>query len=523
MEFIKAGIEVGSRVLSENGANKFSQTEDPFVTQFGLLGSYKVKRPLDDIRRDHSTLWSIDKHKALLFTFYLRIINRKVNYYNKKTKDAQMGAELRHESIQRYLLIKETDPETFYKNLNIFVCIGSWKDIFDMMRLKNEIDHRLCMFVVAGLTSSDSNLVKKYIPYATTGTTQHKKINTQICHVLCKILFGVNKSVQKAGAVAPIGMDGPSGHPWVLETFLRKYRKLKVSGTAHTFQQLISKGKFQDLIFDNISGRALFKLVHSKFMKNHDLLQKYKIWISGKEKVKYTGFVHELFQQVSPDTEETINKQFETLLQNTKVDTNFIVVRDISGSMASIAAGTNSSCFNIAKSLALFFSYFLKNDFKDHFITFSATATMHKWNGDTPVQRWKNDTLSFVGNTNFQSVIGLLVSIKKMGIKEENFPGGILCISDGEFDPTTLYETNVETAKRVMLEHFSHDFVEKFKIVLWNLHATQGKFETHKMAKNVFYFSGYSAATIKFLCHAESQEEIMDAALSQEILKLVEL
>jgi len=502
MEFINTCGEVCSRVLSENGANKFSKTENPFVTQFGQLGSFKVKRSLEDIRRDHISLWSTDKQKALVFIFYLRLINRKINYNNTKTKEAQSGAELRHESIQRFLLVKDSDPEIFYKNLHLFVNVGSWKDIFDMMRLRNNVDIKLCMFIVAGLTGPDTNLIKKYLPYAVSGDeiSDHKKINRNICYSICQILYGESL---------------------INPRILKKYRQLKVSGTAHTFQQLISKGKFNDLIFDNISGRALYKLVHSKFMKNHDLLEKYKEWISGKEKVKYTGFVHELFSDIRPDTEETINKQFMTLLQDTKLESPLLVVRDISGSMGSIAAGTNVSCFNIAKSLALFFSYFLKNDFKDHFASFSASATMHKWKGDTPVEKWKNDTLSFVGNTNFQSVISMLVEVKKKGIKEENFPEGILCISDGEFDPTTLYETNVETAKRIMTEHFSQEYIDKFKIVLWNLHPTAGKFETYKMAKNVFYFSGYSASTIKFLLYAKTSEDILDAALNQEILKLV--
>ena len=45
----------------------------------------------------------------------------------------------------------------------------------------------------------------------------------------------------------------------------RRYRKLKQSGTAHTWQQLISQKKLLELDFNTIHGRALSLLVGSKF------------------------------------------------------------------------------------------------------------------------------------------------------------------------------------------------------------------------------------------------------------------
>src|SRR5690606_22642533 len=123
----------------------------------------------------------------------------------------------------------------------------------------------------------------------------------------------------------------------------------------------------------------------------------------------------------------------ETAKKNAKTQTGLIVVRDTSGSMSSPAAGTKIAAGDIAKALALYFSEFLHGYFANTWIEFNASAKMHQWKGNTPVDKWLNDHSSYIGNTNFQSVIDLFLRLKKEGIPESDFPSGILCISDGEF------------------------------------------------------------------------------------------
>jgi hypothetical protein len=156
---------------------------------------------------------------------------------------------------------------------------------------------------------------------------------------------------------------------------------------------------------------------------------------------------------------------------------------------------------------------------------------MHQWNGNSPIEKWFNDRSSYVGGTNFQSVINLFCSIKKQGVAETDFPKGILCISDSEFNPAQLGKTNVETALQTLrAAGFSEDYVSNFVIVLWNLQSsyygsnTGKKFETHGDVKNVFYFSGYSAATVSFLTtEIETASELFNAAMNQEILNMIEI
>jgi hypothetical protein len=285
-------------------------------------------------------------------------------------------------------------------------------------------------------------------------------------------------------------------------------------------------------------------MVSSKYLANQGLEAKYQEWISTKPVAKFTGYVHELFTR-TPQHQyqiDTINSQFkglvETASKNATSGTSLIVIRDTSRSMNSPATGTSQSCGDIAKALALLFSEMLpKGEFAESWIEFNSTARMHQWRGSTPYEKWTNDRSNYIGSTNFQSVIDLLCSIKKKGVDESEFPSGILCISDSEFNPAQLGKTNVKTAfDKLEKANFSKKYIENFQIVLWNLQSyhygrgTGEKFETHGDSTNVYYFSGYDGSIIAFLTGVEGQkaaprnaDELFSSAMDQEIMKMIEI
>jgi len=537
--FLATGLRTSAETLSGNQAKKYSYTDDPFVTQFGSVGQYKERRSFSDIAKDCEILWATDKRLTIVFMIYLRIITRVVVLFDGiSTKVAQKGAELKHESIMRMIWLYNRQPSSFWKNIDIFISVGSWKDVFVMLQYdyiyhgwKNRIlDWNLLgNLILTGLENINTcNLVKKYLPQIKARskcTTIESEADTAIAKYLCHKMFG-DESLSNG-------------------KYYSKYRKMKSSGTAHSWQQLISKREFDRIDFNKIHGRALSLLVRSKFLKNHGLVDKYNAWITKPETkdVKYTGFVHELFQPCEkyyslvsmPNHEqETINKQFSTLVKKAgeKPLTKYIVVRDTSGSMGSQAKGCNMSSNSIAKALALYFSEFLTGAFSHSWIEFNRQAKLHYWKGNSPLEKWYNDHTSAVGNTNFMSVIDLFVQIKAQGVPEKDFPEGILCISDGEFDKTQISDTNVNAAKILLLRAgFSQYYVDNFVIVLWNIpngfyHGNSNtKFETYETnIPNVFYLGGYSASIISFLSgKVKNARELFDEAMNQEILNLVEL
>jgi hypothetical protein len=381
--------------------------------------------------------------------------------------------------------------------------------------------------IFSGLNNTNTvNLVKKYLPQVKTRSvckSVESQANCMIAKWICSLLFGSKQTSYN----------------------YKLYRQLKTSGSAHEWQKLISQKRFSEIKFDQIHGRALNLLVKSKFLKNQNLTDQYSAWIKSPETkdVKYTGFVHDLFgtlpdhlSSVDLHVRETINKQFSTLVEKAKSEkndksTDWIVVRDTSGSMESNAIGTKISSYDIAKSIALYFSEFLSGRFANSWIEFNSDAKLHSWKGQTPIEKWFNDDSSCVGSTDFQSVIDLFVTLKKTGISESEFPKGILCISDGEFNPSQLNETNVQTARKKLLSGgFSEDFANSFQIVLWNIPNSyyghvKPKFETTAKEKGSYYFSGYSPSIISFLNghEIETPRQLFDAAMNQQILNLIEV
>lgn len=533
--FVATAMKTTSVVRSENGAKKYSTSGNDFIDQFTSLGSYKVKRSFDDISRDMSTLWAGNARLTVAFVFFIRIITRTVMLFDgSKTDTVQRGGGLRHEGIMRMIWLHIYHKDVFWKNIHLYIAAGSWKDIILMLSYdlqfngweKRKLDwNQFGSLLLAGLENPNhSELIKKYLPQIKTNSkckTLDAQADNIIAKWICSLLFGDK-----------ISSDANS---------YKHYRKLKSAGTAHQWQQLISKGKHLDINFDTVHGRALSLLVSSKYLANNGLESKYQAWIESKPVAKFTGFVHELFEKVTNRSEkyqiDTLNSQFKSLVEtaqkNATTNTSLIVVRDTSGSMGAIAEGTKSSCFNVAKSLALFFSEMLPNGyFSNSFIEFNSTAMMHQWKGSTPFEKYNNDRCNFVGSTNFQSVIQLFANLKSQGVKESEFPSGILCISDMEFNPSHLNQTNVATALQVLTRAgFSKDYVDNFKIVLWNVYRKQTvKFETINTHKNTYYFSGFDGSIIAFLTGVEGSniqpqnaEELFNVSMDQSLMQMIQM
>ena len=189
--------------------------------------------------------------------------------------------------------------------------------------------------------------------------------------------------------------------------------------------------------------------------------------------------------------------------------------------------------------MALYFSEFLEGYFADTFAEFSSGCKLHKWNGATPVDKYINDGCGAYGNTNFQSVIDLFIRLKSEGVEEKDFPSGILCVSDGEFDRCgTNKSTNFQLAIRRLREAgFSEEYVNSFKIILWDIPNdwydvdNKVKFEDFADAPNFFYMSGYDPSAVAFILGGnrpelkapKNAEELFLTAMDQELLNRVRI
>ena len=551
-QFLKEGMKVSSETVSENGAKKYSTSGNDFVDNFATISYFKEPRSYNDVAKDMELLWSQNPELCLKLAVYIRLVTRKSKIVDGETVevlDIQRGQGLKNEGIMRMLWLAINQPLTFKANMAVFIAAGSWKDVFQMMSLDlqyngwegRKLDWNFFFLVIAaGFTNPETtHLVRKYMPTIRTNKN-------------CKTI--------EAQADTLIGR-------WLARKFspdlekeqaYKAYRKMKSEGIAHQWQQLISKQLYDKLNFDKIAGRALALLVGSNFLKNHNLTEKYSAWISSKPTAKYTGFVFELFAPLSDGgmahhiedyKEKTINAQFAQLVktgkENANTNSKLLVVRDTSGSMTSMARGCNVSAFDVAKSMALYFSEFLTGPFANSFAEFSNTCKLHQWKGATPVDKYINDRCSCVENTDFQTVIDLLISIKRKGVPESDFPTGLLLVSDGELDPARKGwgsthandSSNFQVAiDRLRQAGFSNEYVSNFKLIMWDIpnyyygKGNKVKFEDFADAPNFFYMSGYDPSAVAFIMEGKefsatprNAEELFLAAMNQELLNRLQV
>lgn len=529
---------------SGNGALKLTSTGDPFVDQFGLISQYRQLRPYSSISKDMQELWNIDPMYTLKLLFYIRLITRKVKFSNgTETSKVQKGAGLRHEAFMRMLWLAVNHSDVFYKNLPLFITIGSWKDIIQLMSYDLQYHgwdnrvldfNKISDFILAGLENPNTcNLVKKFLP-TIKAKSKCKTLESQADTIIGKFL---SHKLFDSGEFSP-KLHSKNYH---------LYRKLKSSGTAHEWQQMISRSQF-NIDFSKVHGRALALLVSGNYLKNHNLEKDYENWIKKQPVAKFTGFVYELFKGLNLNSplykKYTIDKQFENLIQTAKegssTESSFIVARDTSGSMSSNVKGLNISSNDVAKSIALYFSYLLKGKFANSYIEFDRKTELKYWEGNSPSDKYLRNTSCAYGNTNFLSIATLFIEIYKH-TSIEKFPTGLIAISDGEFDSygKDKCKTTFQLFKdRLLKAGFPKDYVDNFKIVLWDIPNTfydneeiRPKFESFADTPNFFYMGGFDPAGITFLLGGEEKDkpapktprELFEAAMNQEIMDYIQM
>lgn len=553
--FILDGLKKGARI---EGGRKLSTSGSNFLDQFASTSKYLHPRSFEDISADMSTLWAQNPELTLQFTLYLRMITRKVSFPNGHvTKDVQKGQGLKNEGIMRMLWLAIYYPQTFAKNINLFISVGSWKDIITMLSLDlqyhgwrdKKLDwNMLGQVILAGLENpATSELLKKYLPTIRTkkkaSVTIEAQAKTLIGKWICSLLFG-NKYNEAS-------------------TY-KRYRLLKSSGTAHQWQQLISQNNLIAIDFNTIHGRALSQLVSGKFLRNHNLENLYEKWIAAQPVAKFTGYPYELINghprpsqiaALKDYQKSTINKQFEGLVEKAKMKNVSSAIRpisviDVSGSMFSkMRIGENKTgdmeSIQVAFTSAIFFNEMMdkKSPFRDVYFEFNDRSQMCKFRGDTFLDKYMNSVHEAYGSTDFLQIVKWIARYHKEHpeVSEQLLPNFLVAFSDGEFNTGNI-RNGVTTFEQIPIilrnAGFTKEYIDSFGVCLvdlpnsWSYRTYSTKFETFANAPNCFYFSGYDLSPLSFLFELDVEkknsiprtaEELFLAAMDQEALNLAEV
>ena len=536
--FIKAA-KFRAYSVTENGATALATTGSILVDQFGKAGNFRG-RPIDAVFYDMDKLWEENPQSALRFPFYLRLITRKTRIdKGVKTEKVQKGQGARDEAFKRLLWLARFHKDEFARNIAILPIVGSWKDMwallyYDITEGTHAIDENLIFSLLKlGLENElHVDLVKKFMPRIKSSS----KCNTEWT-------LNMNMFAKRFAKYLRV--------PYT------KYNKLKASGTAHDFQKLICNGKYEELDWNKIPGRALSLLASGNFLKRHNLVNSYQDWIDKQDVAPFVGYPCELYKRfrnmssLSYTLSKTIDKQFDGLVKKAeadeKVTENVLVGLDTSGSMMTQIKGlSNYSCIDMAVSLALFFAKLNKGAFHNKVMMFDNVSTPF----DLPSESFTTNAKALphvgCGGTNFQSIIDELVKIRVQNpqIPLEDYPKTILVVSDMQFNPIsrnwgwtsipiTEKATNAEYSRNKLKEVFPSEFVDSMKFVWWDC-AGRGTntYEGESDNGQDFFFSGFDGSILTFLIGAEEKENTTQSAkltaedvalnaLNQEILSYV--
>ena len=506
--------------LTENGAISNSTTGSALLNYFSKSGTYR-DRDLKSVFADISQMWDESPLDTIKVIFYNRMITRKSNGFHMSAS-VQKGQGNRDEFRKAIIWLVRFQPEALYKNLWLIPLVGSWKDLWHKDLLAELERNEVYSLILRGIYCEyNSNLLSKYLP-----RIRSKSNTTNERHILLNYFaLGLCKHLNWT----PV-----------------QYRKFKSSGTAHQFQQKISKRQFYKIDFGKVPGKALHNMVNvtqkdgSTFLVRHNIEMKYLRWIKSQPVAKFTGYVYELMKAVSHKMsaaqKHTVDKQFAGLIRLAESDDskheNVWCALDTSGSMKSQVA--NTTAYDICISLGVYFSTLMKGVFQDHVIMFDNVSKVKKLSGSfsDKVLQITSGSIAW-GSTNFQSVIDTVVKMRMENpqIPIEDYPTTLIVVSDMQFNPTGNTETNYEQA----MHKLKQVDLPEMRIVWWWVTGRGQDFPSTLDDKGTILIGGFDGAIISHLLGKEVMTkegqltiekpgpyDIMIQTLDQEVLNLLE-
>jgi hypothetical protein len=512
------GMEKIPTSTTANGALAYEDTFSNLLNYFSNCTNFH--RSYEEVENDLNKCWLENSELTLKLIGYTRAISRTDKYTDLRVK----GLGLKHEGRLGLKWLYLNHPLTFHKNLETFISIlGGWQDLWhrDLECWMINKDPNVIKFIIdqlyIGIAKENQNdLCLKYLPRHKSISNIKKRspgVATLNFHIVRnKILYSISHT-----------LSIEFGAPFTV----RDLMKWKASGTLHSWQQHISNRNYNAIKFDRLPGKVLQWITKDKegssFLSRHDLEEKYIKWLNTKDSLNSTSYIYELAKPaisaykcfskttLSKVQEYTIEKQITGMLNKVeKSNLNVMPVIDTSGSM-NCEVNRDISALDICLSLGVYFSMIQYGNFKDHIISFDDKSKFIKLQGSY-TNRLK-DILSrqdFMGSTNFQSVINLVLKTRKNNpdIPIEDYPDVYLVISDMQFNINSNREqTNHQEAISKLIEAGL-----KEPLFVWYNVSPYGNdnFQNHKDDSGVINMSGFDPSALNRLLSQDFQLKFED-------------
>lgn len=479
---------VGSLKETENGQLAYSTTGNPLLDLFGTVGALR-ERGEADIMSMIAAAYDADRLRALKCIFYARDVR------------GGLGERRTFRIALRWLAkLHPADAEANFPSIAVY---GRWDDFYEFagttlegkafafMRDQFETD------LANAAAGKRVSLLGKWLKSCNATSEETRRLGR-----LTAKRFGLTEAkyrkalsaLRKHLGVVEVSM---SANQWDIDYEIVPSRAMAAYKAAFSRH---NKEKFSEYVAALQRGEAK---INGSALYPYDLAGKY---------LEQTSWDFRLISE--PD--EIVEAQWKALPDYVKEPANFIVMADVSGSMAG-----RPICSSLG--LAIYFAQRNTGAFAKRFMTFSEKPSWVKVTGQSLHSDLDAALKGSVGyNTNLEASFQLLLDTCVKGkVPASDLPKAIVAITDMEIDRATVTEWGVDDPL-----DFTSDMAKRFAeagyrmptLVWWNVNARNDTFHAKAADPRVRYVSGSSPSSFAQLISSmsDSPEGMMLAILDGE-------
>ena len=441
--------------ITDNGAKAFKTTFKPLLDcNYGVVAA-RLFYDKSNIEYNFKEALKSNKILAIAWLFYLR--------------DCRGGIGER-DTFRKIItdILSNEYPEDTCKILKLIPEYGRWDDlvyIFD--RTKNEDVKNKCisiirdqilqdMFYVVENKKEKISLCAKWLPSPNTTSKETRRVAYKLYKNISPTISGYRKIL----------------------ALLRK--------AINVTERNLSNKTYENIDYSKVPSRAALKHINTFIQNDNVRFSHYvKNCIEGNANINTIGVSpYEILKKACEDTSSDDSQKFYELMWNQLVEHGFpntekfnraLCVVDSSGSMTSTKVSVNTTAFDVASSLGLYFSTKMNGPFHDKMLAFATNPVWIDVSNCTHLkEKYKKIQKGYWDlTTNIEAVFNLILKLAKTeNVKSDDMPDTLLIISDMQFNMAT------ERPDLPLMEHIKDKYHEAGytlpKLVFWNVAGNAG-------------------------------------------------
>lgn len=454
--------------VTENGALGYATTGKELV-DFNFKVSSMRDWPEEKIRREFKKVWYENKELALKYLFYARDIREGLG-------ERRLFREIFKE------IVDEPGVKNNISLLKLIPEFGRWDDLVSLLWINTD------------LTRDIVNIIRDQMVSDIDGCLNERPIS-----LMAKWLPSINTSSEKTKEnakklIKELGVSTATYRKTLSR--LRKY--------LNVLERKLCANEWNEVNYETVPSNANLKYKDA-FLKHDENRRKEYLESLEKGEVKINGsvlFPHDIVHKYDlSHKDQALEALWKDLPNYVDGESNILVVRDGSGSMAWSPLGRDILPLDVATSLAIYFSERCEGQFKDNFITFSSTPQLvslanYEKLRDKLIECNEYDDCS---NTDLKATFDLVLKVAiKNNLKQEEIPN-LLIISDMEFDGIHLEDKLFESIRK----KFNKAGYQLPKLIFWNVASRTNTIPLTQNKNGVVLVSGFSPSVVKMVLSKE--------------------